>query len=247
MGKILAPGKPFVVRGNKIIPLRRKVKKIFIGVPMGRPLDHLPFESYGKMIAHLARESKYIISAKTTVTAYLDVNRNQIIEAALHYDCDYVLMIDSDMTYPETVLDTLISRDKDVIGVLYFSPRENKERTGTGRIGPLIYDYNPETKLWGEWIECHAKKPFRVNAVGTGIMLIKTEILDKIEQPWFSFFTVKYRKAVEVLGEDIAFCLKCMAAGIEVWVDPTMDIGHCKPYVYMRKHQGPIEDKSKKK
>ena len=243
--KIIVPGKDFPVP-----KLKRKVKraiKVFIGIPYGKPIEPVCFQCYVNLIAYLAAEPKYTIATKFTSSAYLDCNRNELAKQAVKGGSDYLLMIDSDMTYPETVLDTLISRDKDVIGVLYFSPRENKERTGTGRIGPLIYDYNPETKLWGEWIECHAKKPFRVNAVGTGIMLIKTEILEKIEQPWFSFFTVKYRKAVEVLGEDVAFCLKCMAAGVEVWVDPTMDIGHCKPYVYMRKHQGPIEDKPKKK
>lgn len=241
MGKILTPRQPFITVGNKIIPIRPKIKKVLVGMPIGRPLDALPLESYGKLIAYLASEPKYAVIAKFATTAYLDVNRNQIVATALHDKCDYVLMIDSDMTYPRTILDTLISRDKDVIGVLYFSPRLDKKKMGVGRIGPLIYDYNPETKLWGEWIECHEKEPFRVNAVGTGVMLIKTKVFKKIEEPWFSFFAVKYRKAVEIMGEDIAFCLRCMAAGVEIWVDPTIEVGHCKGYVYTKKDQGPVK------
>jgi len=222
--------------------LGHRPKKILIGMPIGRPIGIVPFQCFVNLTAYLVANPKYTIANKFTSSAYLDCNRNKLAKQAIKGKSDYLLMIDSDMTYPNTILDTLISRDKDVIGVVYYSPRWNKEKTRMGRVGPILYDYNPEKKIYGEWFKCDKKEPFRVGAVGTGIMLIKTEVFEKVEEPWFSFFTTKYRKNVEIMGEDIAFCLKCMAAGVEIWVDPTIEVGHCKDYIYTKKDEGPIDE-----
>ena len=250
--KILVPGKDFQVKRPGIdfpipdltprpVALRipSETKKVLIGVPIGRPMSAFPLECFVNLIAHLARNPKYIVATKFTTSAYLDCNRNEIAKQGIKGKSDYVLMIDSDMTYPDTVLDTLISRDKDVIGVVYYSVRK------IGKVGPILYDYEPKKKLWMEWPKCDKKEPFRVCAIGTGIMLIKTKMFDKVEEPWFSFFTAKYRKNVAIMGEDIAFCLRCMAAGVEIWADPTMNIGHCKDYIYTKKDCEPINEKKR--
>jgi len=241
MGKILTPGHPFVIRGSQIIPIKPKIKKVLVGIPIGRPMSAFPLECFVNLIAHLARDPKYIVATKFTTSAYLDTNRNELAKQAIKGKSDYLLMIDSDMTYPDTVLDTLISRDKDVIGVVYYSIRQDKDKR-MQRVGPILYDYHPQKKLWMEWPKCDKKEPFRICGIGTGIMLIKTKVFDKVKQPWFSFFTAKYRKNVGIMGEDIAFCLKCMAVGVEIWADPTMNIGHYKDYTYTKRDCGPIND-----
>ena len=253
--KILIPGKDFQVKRPGIdfpvpdltprpvaVRIAPKPKKVLIGMPVGRPISIVPFQCFTNLMAHLAENRKYTIVTKFTSSAYLDCNRNEIARQAIEGKSDYVLMIDSDMEYPDTVLDTLVSRDKDVIGVVYYSPRWNKEKTKIGRVGPILYDYHPFRKIWAEWHKCDKKEPFKICAIGTGIMLIKTKVFKKVREPWFSFFTVGYRKNVNVMGEDIAFCLRCMAAGVEIWADPTMNIGHCKDYIYTKRDCGPIVD-----
>ena len=244
--KIIIPGKDFPDLTHPTSVAFRipgETKKILIGMPIGRPMGTLPLECFVNLIAHLARDPQYIVAIKFTVSAYLDCNRNDIAKQAVKGKSDYVLMIDSDMTYPDTILDTLISRNKDIVGVVYYSPRWDKKKEKVARVGPILYDYHPQKKLWREWPECDKKELFRVCGIGTGIMLIKTKVFNKVEQPWFSFFTHKYRKNVEIMGEDIAFCLRCMAAGVDVWADPTMDIGHGKEYIYTKKDCGPIDEK----
>lgn len=236
--KIVVPGKDFPV---ELKPKVRKAIKVFIGIPYGKPIEPVCFQCYVNLIAYLAAQPKYTIATKFTSSAYLDCNRNELAKQAVKGGSDYLLMIDSDMTYPHTILDTLIARDKDVIGVVYYSPRWNKEKVAIGRVGPILYDYDPKKKLWGEWPDCDKKEPFQICAIGTGIMLIKTSVFEKVEEPWFSFFTVGYRKNVEIMGEDIAFCIRCMAAGVDVWADPTMDIGHCKNYIYTKKDCGEVD------
>lgn len=253
--RILIPGKDFQIKRPGVdfpIPdltpkpvalnITPKPKKVLIGVPVGRPMSAFPLECFVNLIAYLARDPKYTVATKFTTSAYLDYNRNELAKQAVEGGSDYLLMIDSDMTYPDTLLDTLISRDKDVIGIVYYSPRWNKEQTKADRVGPILYDYHPKKKLWMEWPKCDKKEPFQVCGIGTGIMLIKTKVFKKVEQPWFSFFTAKFRKNVGIMGEDIAFCLRCMAAGVEIWADPTMNIGHCKDYIYIKRDCGPIVD-----
>jgi len=239
--KIIVPGKDFPV--PNLAPKVKKAPKVLIGIPYGKPIEPVPFQCFVNLISYLFANPRFTIATKFTSSAYLDCNRNELAKQAIKGKSDYLLMIDSDMTYPATVLDTLISRDKDVIGVVYYSPRWNKEKSAPDRIGPILYDYHPKKKLWGEWIKCDKEEPFQISAVGTGIMLIKTKVFDKVDEPWFSFFTVGYRKNVEIMGEDIAFCLRCMAAGVDVWADPTMDIGHCKNYIYAKKDCGKIDEK----
>jgi len=139
-------------------------------------------------------------------------------------------MIDSDMGYPHTIVDTLVSRDKDVIAVVYYTPSHDTETGREKVIRPMLFDYNPKTKQFRPWPKCEKTEPFRIDAVGTGIMLIKTKVFKKIKRPWFFFF----ERRGEVMGEDLGFCLQCMANKIEVWVDPTIETSHVKPYRYRK-------------
>ena len=60
--------------------------------------------------------------------------------------------------------------------------------------------------------------------MGTGIILIKTEIFNKIPRPWFSFKTSELGNTLN--GEDWMFCLRAKEAGFQVWVNITLQIGH---------------------
>lgn len=239
MGKILT-------LGGQVL---QRPKRITIGMPFGRPLDLPPHCAWVDLTIHAVHDSNFLILEKYTKTAYLDLNRDKLAQYALDSNSDYLLMIDSDMSYPPNILKVLVSRDKDVIGVAYYTPRWNPKEKKSDRVGPIIYDYNQERGGWGEWPYCEETEPFRVDAVGTGIMLIKTEVFRKLEKPWFPFFVYKDKKDTRIMGEDLGFCMKCLAAGIEVWVDPTFEdeIVHWKPYGFSKKDCKANEREEKKR
>ena len=214
-----------------------KTKKVLIGMPFGRPLDLPSHKAWVDLTIHAVNDSRFLILEKYTRTAYLDLNRDNIAQYGLDNNCEYILMIDSDMSYPPTILPTLVSRDKDVIGVDYYTPRWNPKEKKSDRVGPIIYDYDRKNKGWKEWGKVDETKPFRVDAVGTGIMLIKAKVFKKLKKPWFPFFVYKDRKDTRIMGEDLGFCMKCLAKGIEVWIDPTFgdEIKHWKLYGYSKK------------
>ena len=224
MGRIILPS-------GVIGKTTKKPIRLLVGMPIGRPIEVEPHICWARLLAYMASNPNYVGMDRHETGAYIDYNRDRIAQRAISENTDYVLMIDSDMGYPHTIVDTLVSRDKDVIACVYYTPSHD---TDTGRevvIRPMLFDYNPKTKQFHPWPKCDANKPFKIDAVGTGIMLIKTKVFKKIKRPWFFFF----ERRGEVMGEDLGFCLQCMANKIEVWVDPTIETSHVKTYRYSKK------------
>lgn len=228
MAKIVLPsGVNYPIIGKTIA----KPISILIGMPIGRSLEPGPHDSWARLLAYLAANPGYILMDMHTSGAYIDNNRDRIAQRAISENTDYVLMIDSDMVYPHTVADTLISRDKDVIACVYYSPSHDTKTGENTIIRPMLFDYDAKIKQFHPWPKCDKKKPFQIDAVGTGIMLIKTKVFKKIKRPWFFFFE---RRGI-IMGEDLGFCLQCMAKKIEIWVDPTIETHHIKTYGYSKK------------
>lgn len=210
--------------------------KILIGMPFGDSIYLMPHLSHTNLVARVAANPKYELFGKHTHTPYLDINRNVIAQTSLDKDCKWCLMTDTDMGYPANLLDRLIARDKDVIGIPYYSPR--KAREGFPPIVlPNIYDYNAKEQIWQLWKKVKQTEPFKVDAVASGILLVKTKVFKQLKKPWFPFLSNENEKDFRIIGEDLSFCKKCMEAGIEIWVDPTFgdSIKHWKLYGYSKK------------
>ena len=56
-----------------------------------------------------------------------------------------------------------------------------------------------------------------------GICLIKTEVFDNIEWPFWRNGLAFGQKTI---GEDVYFCKKLREAGYDLWVDPKLKCGH---------------------
>ena len=57
-----------------------------------------------------------------------------------------------------------------------------------------------------------------VDAVGFGAMLMRLDVLKRMEYPYFSFDMGA--------GEDIYFCVKAKEAGVRIWLDGSYRLGH---------------------
>jgi GT2 family glycosyltransferase len=152
--------------------------------------------------------------------AYIHDNRNQVIGAAIKEGSSHVMFIDSDQTFPENGITTLLDRDKDIIGGCY-----NRRSFPLQTTVQASVDGGPAHFLKPDEIP---KEPFRCTVVPAGFMLIKMEALKKIAPPYFSFDPFEGR----LVGEDVYFCRKANISGVEVWCDPTIKIGHVGDYIY---------------
>lgn len=141
--------------------------------------------------------------------------RNSLVEQARGEGASHLLMLDTDQTYPPDTLVKLLAHNVDICGVrvhrryMPFDPIFLR-----GSVGK--YESVSEEEMYsGGLIE--------VDATGTGCLLFNMKIFDQIEYPWFSFSHTDDGKPV---GEDINFCSKARQAGIRIFIDTSIEVGH---------------------
>lgn len=151
---------------------------------------------------------------------YIHDNRNYIVEEAIKAGATHLMFIDTDVTFEPEGIVKLLKDDKDIVGGMY--NMKSLPLTTTVKF----------TNDKGEFVKADAnsipKTLFKCHAVATGFMLIKLSCLNKLKKPYFDFGNYKG----ELMGEDIYFCDKAVKAGIEVWCNPTIRIGHIGEYLY---------------
>ena len=147
----------------------------------------------------------------------IDIAREDVTAQALEWGADYVFYLDSDVLpeLPEdinNVLYQLYKRNLPIVSGMY----------RTKKVG------NP----WAMWkfidkdrgfqpVEEFTSELVEVDVVGLGCCLVKSEVFEKIERPWFRW-DLKYAPS-----EDFYFCLKATAeAGYRTVVDTKIRCSH---------------------
>lgn len=189
--------------------------KVLIGVPC---LDSIKTKTAFSLF-NLKRGGNTELIMK--VGADVARNRNQIVEYAIEKGFTHILFIDSDMKFNPDTLERLLENDEDICGVMYHQ-----------RALPLRYNLMPmeQDEERGKYEIVDFKVPadlFEVKWVGTGIMLIKTEVFKKLQKPYFAFL---YED--EYVGEDVYFCRKARDAGYKIFVDATVQNRHVGNFEY---------------
>ena len=132
--------------------------------------------------------------------------RQKLAMMAIQHNADYALFLDSDMRVPRDLPMRLMAHDKDVVACNYSTRRMPAKTVAWS-------DFSMQ-----EFVTSHDRNGLEpVDAVGMGAMLIKTDVLRKLPQPWFQ---VVYSKSAQAfIGEDIYFCQLAKAHGVTVHVD----------------------------
>ena len=186
--------------------------------------DNIKRETVGSLFAAVSFLNQGI-SYKLNLPAgcFIHQNRNNAVLEAIKHEVNYIMFIDSDMVFPKEAIAMLISRDKDII-----AGKANKRKLPPENNIKLL---NPQNDYYTPAEEELSKEPFLVRgAIGCAFMLIKTSVFHKLNRPWFSY---SHLDSIDNFsGEDVYFCRSAQEAGIEVWCDPTITIGHVGEYVY---------------
>jgi hypothetical protein len=156
--------------------------------------------------------------------------RERIVEKCLEWGADYIMWSDSDMAWGTDAFLRLYLDDKPIVGALAF--------TGRVPITPVIYkfeNYGTEVDDRGMTHIKFDAKPVpdyerdalqKVDAIGSGVMLIKAETFRTIPKPWFTSYGI---------GEDIYFCARAAAYKVPVYVDTRVKTAH-KPTFHHKWH-----------
>lgn len=154
-------------------------------------------------------------------------NRNYCVVQAQKNGSDYLLFIDDDMTFLPNTLEELLAHKKEVVGVNSYS-RCLPPSSTVGLMDAKGEYMHPDKHM--EWEMKIPDKLFKAYFVGCGICLIDIKVFALIKKPYFEFVMGKEGQIVH--GEDGSFCSKVKNAGIDVWCDPQIEVGHLGEYEY---------------
>lgn len=167
-------------------------------------------------------------------------SRNDIVQMALNLDqMTHLLFIDDDIIIPNPksliyMMDTLEQFDAQIVSGLYYKKQPPHE--------PLIIQMTETKDLIGFAFPFdNDKKPpppdamIKVGSVPAGFLLVKREVFEKIEKPWFVYgdkeLSAKQGGALTAAapGEDVYFSRKARRAGYNLWVNTQADLIHYCP------------------
>lgn len=151
-------------------------------------------------------------------------NRNQVVRKFLAGDWDYLFMLDDD-TYPITNPFKMLEHDVPVVAGVY-------PGRGTLGINFHVYKFGPEYPEKVFFVHYPPEKRVglqRVDAVATGCMLVKREVLEEMRDGGLAPFEDLFdEEGVLITNDDMAFCMKCDDLGIEVYADWDVVCDHFK-------------------
>jgi len=170
----------------------------------------------------------------------LDHMRNQLVETAIKYEQTHILFLDTDMTFPKETIQWMVedleqNEDQGVEAITGLYTWKKKPFL------PHIYSkYDEDSGAFLVAGNFPLDNLFKVEAAGTGILMLKTSIFDRVDKPYFKFGEPekpKYTGAageVEIkhpmrLGEDMYFCLKARPL---ILCDPRISCKHFKKEGY---------------
>lgn len=212
-----------------------KKTKILIGITCAETVTHETMQSiYNLDIPEGVETQLKIIHAYNVADG-----RNDLVDIMLREKCDFIFFVDNDVVLPKNALVDLYNMK------WYFSvgtyPRKEPQTIFSDLQYTTLYWHNEKNKtrycpvfLPKKYLE--KGKIIPVDCCGLGCALIRADLFNKIERPYF-FFAHEGSPGPNnydpyCIGEDMYFCRKVIMAGIQIWAHGSVLCGHVGKYIY---------------
>lgn len=161
----------------------------------------------------------HIVMDASTV---LLTQRQRLAVEAQNIGAEYMLWLDSDISFPATTALRLLAHQEDVVAANYV----RRQLPAKGVAYPKIGDWENPLPFKS------TNKLMPVEGIGMGCMLMKTSILDEMDKPWFDFTYTP--ESNDFLGEDMYFCRKMAEVGYKIKVDTnlSMELRHLGTWAF---------------
>jgi hypothetical protein len=244
--------------------------KLFVATPMYGGMAH---GLYIKSCLDLQNVmSKYGIETKFSFLfneSLITRARNYLVDEFLRTDYTHMLFIDSDINYDAKDVVALMALDKDVIGGPYPKKAINWENVAKAARQHPDIPPNELEKLVGQYVFNPVKgtksfsvtEPLEVMEIGTGFMMIKREVFEKIKEAFpkihykpdhvgqknfdgsryiHAYFdtVIDYTDSItgggsdRYLSEDYMFCQMWRKIGGQIHLCPWMKTQHVGTYAF---------------
>lgn len=164
--------------------------------------------------------------------------RNLLAKDMLESKCDFLLFIDSDINFePDDIFRLMAWGTDPKKGIVAAVPRTRNE--SKVYIATLDYDTNGDLTMNGMGL-------VRAKRVATAFMLVRREVFETLEKkhPEWAYYDSKTDRTLSCMfdfqladegyiGEDFLFCDRVRSHGFEVWIDPSITLGHMGVQEYL--------------
>lgn len=194
--------------------------------------------------------------------------RNYLVDEFLHRsDCSHLLFLDSDISFDPRDVIALLALDKDVIGGPYPKKAIKWKSVVTAAVKNPKIEPGELEKVAGDFVfnpvkgtaQFNVSDPLEVLEIGTGFMLVKREVFNKMEEAYpmirykpdhvgqahfdgsryiHAFFDTVIDSKDSITGggserylsEDYMFCQMWRKIGGSIWLCPWMRTAHIGTY-----------------
>ena len=157
--------------------------------------------------------------------------RNLLAQEMLDSDCTDLMFIDSDINFEAEDVFRLMAWTSDPKkGIVAGVPRTRS--TTKTYIATMDYDEDDKLTMNGMGL-------VRAKRVATAFMMVRRDVFETLDaaHPEWRYYDDRSNRTVPCLfdfmlteegyiGEDYLFCDRAREAGFEVWIDPTIKLGH---------------------
>ncbi len=207
-------------------------EKIMIGVPGFAGIQPEAQEAFMRMVFRCGRDlPQYDFAVQIITKSEQFRARNRLVDMALAADCTYLLMLDDDMIVPHDLISRLMAHGKDIVGALYWQRGGSfhpviMRRTDLPQGGFHSTFYAPNDDIIMQ------QGLHEVDIIGGGCMLFKVDIFRQITPPYFWW--------EHTLGTDIAICTRFKEAGVPIFVDTSIELGHIGNRLIITRDEIPV-------
>lgn len=216
-------------------------KTVLIGMPCGS--GFVPSAMVQSMLQlHKPLPCAFMIIERQAVVKA----RNAIALEALRVGADYLLFVDDDNPIPPDTLERMIADDKDIViaPILGRVPDDNGKHPLCAFYAETVQADGEPLRIYRNIEQFRDEGPLhRIDAGGTGCMLIKRRVLEVLFDRYNKFIfengDIKLGEAITVDGaeydrrtmsEDCEFCERASDAGFEIWLDERIKPFHITSY-----------------
>lgn len=199
-----------IYKDERVLPVRASAK-VLIGFPTtGLWSDQFGMALCNMCISTMQRRPDIELAVLNEKSSMLWVTRQHLCEVAVEHGFSHILFIDTDQSFPSSLLARLLSHERAVVACNIATKVEAPHTQETA-----VTAYDPSTRIT---TGCERTTGLeRVWRVGTGVMLIRTTVFKDIVKPWFPVTWLADEQ--RWVGEDWGFCEKLEKANIPIWVD----------------------------
>lgn len=155
--------------------------------------------------------------------------RNEMTATFLASDHSHMMWLDADIEFKSDDVANLWNLQVDIACGVYAMKKQDKQWYAAWKDGALVTNLD------------QYKEPIEVDCAGTGFLLIKREVIEKLASTAESYegpngrVPALYMTPIHNDGfesEDYHFCRKAREAGFKIIMDPSVRLGHIGQYRY---------------